>query len=269
MPKSLFHFCACLALFVGHGNAQSIVAATTNRLPPVPVAGVRPSTAPVREVAPVLPASELAPRFQGSLHRTPPHHTVLYTLGGAIVGAWVGYVASQVATSDWDKSSNGEFAAQRIGFAAGGALAGALGGRWIGRQAGTPLAPAIPTPSSRERSASDALSRADVERSGAANAFELVQLLRPAWLRVRGLNTLRESARGEGEGQSLRVQRGVGGLKVYLDNALLGGTETLRQVSAGVIGTVRYFDPAAATLRWGQGHAQGVILVSTATEEEQ
>lgn len=91
------------------------------------------------------------------------------------------------------------------------------------------------------------ISRAEIDDNPAGTAYDLVQSLRPHWLR-------------------LREEFGIGrsnDLTVYLDNARMGGRASLREIGLGSVHSVRYFDPAAANLRWGAGHGYGVILVST------
>jgi hypothetical protein len=61
--------------------------------------------------------------------------SVLHTIGGAAVGAFVGYFTSQVVRSDWDKETNSEMNGHRMSFALGGALAGSVGGLLIGNRA--------------------------------------------------------------------------------------------------------------------------------------
>ncbi len=96
------------------------------------------------------------------------------------------------------------------------------------------------------------ITHADVVASGAANAYELVQTLRPVWLRRRGATSVNDLYEG---------------IVVYLDNGRLGGIESLREIAAASVGTVRFFDPAAANYRFGQGHVSGAIQVVTATPD--
>lgn len=91
------------------------------------------------------------------------------------------------------------------------------------------------------------ITRAQLEENAASTAFEVIQRLRPQWLRLR-------------EEQSLD---GPNDLVVYVDNARMGGRESLRFISIGAVEYIQYYDAAAATLRWGMGHGYGAILVST------
>ncbi|NIP78513.1 MAG: hypothetical protein GWM90_04650 [Gemmatimonadetes bacterium] len=94
------------------------------------------------------------------------------------------------------------------------------------------------------------ISRAEIEESGARSAWELVESLRPQWLWKRGLQNLSEATGNET-------------LVVYMDNARLGPPETLRRITLGSVRYLEYFDARRATHRWGSGHLQGAILVST------
>ena len=80
-----------------------------------------------------------------------------------------------------------------------------------------------------------------------STAFEVVQALRPQWLRGRGRTSLNLSE----------------SVKVYLDDSPLGEPEQLRSISARSIASIRYLDGNTATQRWGMDHGQGAIMVST------
>lgn len=108
----------------------------------------------------------------------------------------------------------------------------------------------------------DVLAMEEIRRASATNAFDLVKSLRPNWLNTRGVDSFRESARAQGtRGQ---VTPGIDVLIIYLDNARLGGEETLRQIAVPTVTSLQYFDAKSATYKWGPGHTHGAILVSTA-----
>jgi hypothetical protein len=52
-------------------------------------------------------------------------------------------------------------------------------------------------------------------------------------------------------------------VKVYLDGSLLGGTESLRQITTRSISTIRYLNGLEASERWGLDHDLGAIVVTT------
>jgi len=93
----------------------------------------------------------------------------------------------------------------------------------------------------------DLILRAEIDENPATNAWDLVQSLRPQWLRVRD-------------------EIGIGrrnDLVVYMDNARIGGRDSLRQIAVGNVQYLRYYNSVAANQRWGAGHAYGVIQIST------
>ncbi len=92
----------------------------------------------------------------------------------------------------------------------------------------------------------------EIQRASAGNAFDLVQTLRPNWLHMRGEHSISDGSQG------------IDVLIVYLDNARLGGAQTLRQIPVQTLTSIQFFDAKAATYKWGNGHTHGAILVSTA-----
>jgi hypothetical protein len=122
------------------------------------------------------------------------------------------------------------------------ALAAACGG---GTGGNLPEAP-------RARTSGDYISTAEVRANGFENAYDAVQSLRSTWLtRTR-----------TSPGFSLPAE-----VVIYYNNARLGGPETLRQIPLATVTWMRYFDAKSAQYRWGTGHPQGVILVSTQSEQ--
>jgi hypothetical protein len=96
----------------------------------------------------------------------------------------------------------------------------------------------------------DYILREEIDRSTARSAYELVRNHRPQWLQTRGLTTLRQAA-------------GQDGIEVYMDNARLGDVQAMRQVTLAAIQYLRFFTASEATQRWGGGHLNGAILIST------
>ena len=87
----------------------------------------------------------------------------------------------------------------------------------------------------------------EMEKAGYPDLFATVQSLRPHWLQRRGSTSLNP-----------RVQ-----IKVYLDGALYGGPETLRQITTRSVSSIQYLDALQASARWGLDHDLGAIVVST------
>lgn len=93
---------------------------------------------------------------------------------------------------------------------------------------------------------SDVITREQVENAAAANAYEVVQSLRPLWLRKRGAHS---------------TTGAYDDVVVYLETTRFGGLQSLRQVDAASVRSIRFLDAATANYRWGPGHTHGVIQV--------
>jgi hypothetical protein len=97
-----------------------------------------------------------------------------------------------------------------------------------------------------ERRRSSELTQDEIRGSHANTVHELVQALRPGWLRVRGTTSLQEQ----------------GAVVVYINNVRSGTPEVLRQVRPDAVESIRYLDELQASSRYGTGHAHGVIEVT-------
>lgn len=93
------------------------------------------------------------------------------------------------------------------------------------------------------------ISAAEVEAAHVSNAYELVEHLRPLWLRSRG-------------GRSTRLETEI---VVYLNRSMLGGIDTLRDIPIETIRSVRVLDAAEAGRLPGLGsrHVERAIMVET------
>jgi len=74
------------------------------------------------------------------------------------------------------------------------------------------------------------------------SAYDAVASLRPGWLNKRGPD---------------------GEVQVYVDDNHVGGVEMLRSVRTTSISMIKHLDGIQASARYGLGHDQGAILVST------
>lgn len=97
---------------------------------------------------------------------------------------------------------------------------------------------------------SDVITREEILASKAMNAFDVVSLLRPSFLRSRGQTTINGTDTGYA--------------KVYLDRQLFGDIASLRQLQVGNIREIRYYSAPDATMRFGLGNTSGAIEVVTA-----
>lgn len=91
------------------------------------------------------------------------------------------------------------------------------------------------------------LTAEELEGSRYSDAFSVVQALRPQWLRTRGTASINQPQF----------------IKVYLDDNLLGGTETLRTIPVHSVARMEFLDGLEATNRWGLDHGLGAIMVTT------
>ncbi len=108
--------------------------------------------------------------------------------------------------------------------------------------------PATGTTPRVARSSNDAISMEEIQRGHWANAYDLVESLRPRWLRPRGPTTIL--------GDQTVVQ-------VHVDDTRLGGVEALRGIAVGDIASIRWVDPVSAAGQWGADHAEGAIVITT------
>jgi hypothetical protein len=86
------------------------------------------------------------------------------------------------------------------------------------------------------------ITRAEIEATDALTALEVVQQLRPTFLRPPG--------------QSDPVV-------VYVDGVRRGNISELRSLQRSSLEQIRYINANDATLRWGTGHRSGAIEVTT------
>jgi hypothetical protein len=93
----------------------------------------------------------------------------------------------------------------------------------------------------------------EIAGTSASNAYEAVQMLRPAWLRTRSL------LRGHGPDQRAEIV-------VILNGSRYGTAESLRNISVGMISSMEYLDGGRAQQEFTHQSGRNVgaaILVST------
>ncbi|GBD32713.1 hypothetical protein HRbin33_01687 [bacterium HR33] len=90
------------------------------------------------------------------------------------------------------------------------------------------------------------LTQEEIAATQQGSLLEIIQRLRPAWLRTRGQPFLRNQ-----------------GVVVYLDGFRIGGADALRTISSQEVSEVRYLDASEATVRYGTGHPAGAIEVKS------
>jgi len=205
---------------------------------------------------------------------------VLGALGGALVGGALTFLVSQVAWNDWDSSSNTDFSSRRMTLTLGGTALGALGGALLSHR------------SSHRAGASPGFSMqlitpAEIRQSPTVNAYDLVQALRPAWLRgtvvsghpalnpnpTAGARVVRspdgklppmptteaaDPARRSEDAANPDARQGV---RVYVERSLRGDVNALREIEVSTITSIEFLDTAAAGYRLGPGNPSGAIVV--------
>ena len=82
-----------------------------------------------------------------------------------------------------------------------------------------------------------------------SNLYDLVQVLRPRWLRTQGPDSF--------VGPQGQVQ-------VHIDGNRMGGVEVLRRLSARGVTSLRWVGPIDAGAQFGLNHSHGAIVISTA-----
>ena len=81
------------------------------------------------------------------------------------------------------------------------------------------------------------------------NAFDALRRLKPHWL--------------SGRGQLALVGPERESVRVYLDGMPNGDLASLRRLPVSTVGRIQFLDSRTATLKFGTGHAEGAILVTT------
>jgi hypothetical protein len=95
----------------------------------------------------------------------------------------------------------------------------------------------------------DVISMQEIEAStDAHDAYELVKRLRPLWLTMRGVGS---------------INLPVAELAVYVNGVRMGGPDALRDIPRTDVAEMRFLRGTDATQRFGTGHENGAILVTS------
>jgi hypothetical protein len=113
------------------------------------------------------------------------------------------------------------------------------------------LAAGVSSAAAQKGRKSDVITAEEIAKSSANNAHDVIKTLRPAWLRPRGITSGQPDSPGSG------------GIQVYLDGVRMGGPDELDNVPAERVQELRYVNANDATTKYGTGHTQGAIEVTT------
>ena len=109
----------------------------------------------------------------------------------------------------------------------------------------------------------DLITRAEIQDRApdVKNALEVVQRLRPHFLRERATGSITSPLTAEGNRNTAASRQPV---LLYVNGARSGipGT-SLREIPAAAVIDILYLDASDATTRFGTGHDNGAILVRT------
>jgi len=120
-----------------------------------------------------------------------------------------------------------------------------------GKPAAAPGAAAtVPSPAQPPRGASrDVITRAEIEKAGSlANVYELVNRLRPHFLRVEGRSSMGSVP-----------QRPL----VRLNSSILGEIDAMRSIDITTVEEIRYYTIVEAETRFSGVRGRPVILITT------
>lgn len=118
---------------------------------------------------------------------------------------------------------------------------------WLSVGAVVVLAACASAPSDGTTRDRNVITAEEISGHHATDAYQLVQRLRPAWLRTRGRNSIRSEST----------------IRVYVNGMSFGDLSSLRQISMSDIVRLERLGAAEATQRFGTGHTNGAILIST------
>jgi hypothetical protein len=114
----------------------------------------------------------------------------------------------------------------------------------------------------------DLITTAEIDAATFRDAYDIVQRLRPNWFTKARASSAGGLSGTQVSGSSAVQSGGNVGLVVYLDNAKMGGTESLRDMSASSIATLQYMDAATATAKLpgiGSSIVSGAIVATSRT----
>jgi len=105
---------------------------------------------------------------------------------------------------------------------------------------------------SKPKSSSTVITEDEIERArpNVGNAFDVVQLLRPRWLRIR------EMVRLPGQGNDAQMAE----VHVYMDDRDKGDVDFLKTIPAELIQTLTYMSMTEVGARFGPSSGPGIVV---------
>ncbi|HET7585612.1 MAG TPA: hypothetical protein VFK13_11930 [Gemmatimonadaceae bacterium] len=103
----------------------------------------------------------------------------------------------------------------------------------------------------------------DGVRAQLSNAYQLVQRLRPRWLRDRGADELLPVAAVGQDGRPTTKPAPPARARVFVDGSEFGDLNSMKDIDIHQVGELRYIDARAATTRYGAGYPGGIIWITT------
>jgi hypothetical protein len=91
------------------------------------------------------------------------------------------------------------------------------------------------------------ITRDQLDHNHFSTAYDAVESLHSNWLHPKGTDSFAAPTE----------------VVVYLNANRVGSVDALKNIAVHTITSIQHFDGLAASARWGVGHGQGVILVST------
>jgi hypothetical protein len=118
---------------------------------------------------------------------------------------------------------------------------------------------------------SNVITSEEIASAHVNNAFDAVTILRPSFLRYRGVTSLGKdtSCTSDAAGRMnckppiAALGGDTGYARVYLNHQLYGDITSLRGINAGEIREIHYYNVQQASNRFGLGNPSGVIEVVT------
>lgn len=108
----------------------------------------------------------------------------------------------------------------------------------------------------------DRITAEEIQASQESNLYEVVESLRPRWLRARGTDAMRPGGTMQTPEGNVDVITPAA-VVVYVDGVRRGDIRALRSIPTSGVTALQYLDAREATTRFGSGHTAGAILVTT------